>query len=200
MAITNYSELQIAVANWANRSDLTSLIPDFIMLAETRINRMIRLPVQEVTTTLATGAVTKRLTLPSDFLELKGMVLINGDIKVNLQRFPVDEVRASIRSGIPVNYARLGQEYIFDPQPDAQYNIELYYYKQLDPLSDANTTNYWVTSAPDAVLYGALVELAIYIEDEEQQRKWSARFKTAMAEIERHALTAEYAGSPISAR
>jgi hypothetical protein len=33
MSITTYSELKTSIANWLDRSDLTSVIPDFIMLA-----------------------------------------------------------------------------------------------------------------------------------------------------------------------
>ena len=34
MALTTYTELKAAIADWLNRSDLTSQIPDFITLAE----------------------------------------------------------------------------------------------------------------------------------------------------------------------
>jgi len=39
MAIGTYAELQTAVANWLDRSDLTDRIQEFIDLAEARINR-----------------------------------------------------------------------------------------------------------------------------------------------------------------
>ncbi len=42
MAITTYSELKTALGNWLNRDDLTAVIPDFISLAETDINRKLR--------------------------------------------------------------------------------------------------------------------------------------------------------------
>jgi len=42
MAITTYSELKTAVADWLNRSDLTSAIPNFIALAEAQMSRQIR--------------------------------------------------------------------------------------------------------------------------------------------------------------
>jgi len=38
MAISTYSELQTAVKNWSKRADLDSMIPDFIRLAELRVN------------------------------------------------------------------------------------------------------------------------------------------------------------------
>ena len=38
MAITNYSELQSAVATWLDRTDLADVMPDFIALGENYIN------------------------------------------------------------------------------------------------------------------------------------------------------------------
>ena len=43
MAINTYATLQTAVANWLDRSDLTDRIPEFIALAEARMNRNLRL-------------------------------------------------------------------------------------------------------------------------------------------------------------
>ena len=39
MAIGTYAELQTAVANWLDRDDLTDRIPEFIALAEAKMNR-----------------------------------------------------------------------------------------------------------------------------------------------------------------
>jgi len=47
MAIGNYSELNTAVANWLNRDDLTDRIPEFIVLAEARFNRVLRIRAME---------------------------------------------------------------------------------------------------------------------------------------------------------
>ena len=46
MALTSYSELKSSLADWLNRDDLTSVIPDFISLAEAQIER--RLPTQKM--------------------------------------------------------------------------------------------------------------------------------------------------------
>ena len=39
MALGTFTELKDAIADWLDRSDLTARIPDFIALAEARINR-----------------------------------------------------------------------------------------------------------------------------------------------------------------
>ena len=42
MALSTYTELKASVADWLNRTDLTSVIPDFIALAEAQIERTLR--------------------------------------------------------------------------------------------------------------------------------------------------------------
>ena len=42
MALSTYDELKDSVADFLNRSDLTSVIPDFIKMAETDMNRKVR--------------------------------------------------------------------------------------------------------------------------------------------------------------
>ena len=39
MALSTYDELKASIADFLNRDDLTSVIPDFIKLAETGMNR-----------------------------------------------------------------------------------------------------------------------------------------------------------------
>ena len=42
MALSNYTELQASVADFLNRGDLTSVIPDFIKMTESELNRVLR--------------------------------------------------------------------------------------------------------------------------------------------------------------
>ena len=59
MAISNYSELQAAVANWINRDDLTTVIPDFIRLAESRIATDLKTQHLITESTITTDASSK---------------------------------------------------------------------------------------------------------------------------------------------
>ena len=67
MSISTYSELKTSIANWLNRDDLTSVIPDFIALNEADMDRRIRHWRMEQR---ATATIDTRYTaLPSDFME-----------------------------------------------------------------------------------------------------------------------------------
>jgi hypothetical protein len=53
-----WTELKASVAEWLNRSDLTSKIPEFIALAERKFNRIIVTPERESTATASLSGET----------------------------------------------------------------------------------------------------------------------------------------------
>ena len=73
MAITNYTELKSSLADWLNRSDLTSRIPEFISLAEAAFNRNLR--TRDMLSRSTTSTNAQYVALPSDFLEMLNVEL-----------------------------------------------------------------------------------------------------------------------------
>ena len=73
MAISTKAELHTAVANWLNRSDLTSRISEFIVLAEAQLNRLLR--TREMLTRSTTSTADQYVSLPTDFLEMMNIEL-----------------------------------------------------------------------------------------------------------------------------
>ena len=80
MAFTNYSSFVTVVENYLARTDLSSQIPDFIQLAQTRMSRDLR---TEKMLKVATAAITSgdgTVSLPTDVLEVR---------EIHLQRISV---------------------------------------------------------------------------------------------------------------
>ena len=70
MALSNYSELKSSIANWLNRSDLTTEIAeDFIVLAEKDFNSKLRIRSMVTQTIITIDAETENL--PSGFLQVR---------------------------------------------------------------------------------------------------------------------------------
>ena len=76
MAITTYDELKASIASWLNRDDLTAVIPDFIALAESSINRDLRhyKMVQRADATLD----SRYVQVPEDWLETMRFSITSG--------------------------------------------------------------------------------------------------------------------------
>lgn len=172
MAITTYSELKSAVADWLNREDLTTVIPNFIALAEADFNRRLRLRqmLKRATATLD----DEFISLPGDWLEGKNIQLNTSPITVlkPASLAQVDATRAAMASGIPQIYAIFGTQMDFAPPPSGSYEVEMIYYAAIPSLSDAAPTNWLLTAAPDLYLYGALVQSAPYLREDERAAVW----------------------------
>ena len=67
MALSNYTELQAHIADTLNRDDLSTVIPEFIVMAESRLNRDIRHWRMEKRATASFDA--QYTALPTDFLQ-----------------------------------------------------------------------------------------------------------------------------------
>lgn len=182
MAINDFSSLKTAVANWLHRSDLTDRIPDFISLAESRINRLIPTRGTEVETTLTATSGSAFINLPADFntpvalwLEAwtprKLLVLVHP---INLPYMPI--------SSYPTYWMLLQNQIKFDRLANDNFNLT-FRYIVLSNLSNAAPTNYILTNYPDLYLYATLIEAAPFIRDNETTQMWETRFYKARDEV-----------------
>jgi hypothetical protein len=203
MAIATYSDLQTSVANWLKRSDLTSIIPDFITLAEARISRDLRLRRQVTNTTLSTVAGTQTVTLPSDFLEMENITLTNTTPPAALsvvtpeildRKFP-----SGYANGQPVVYTIVGDAIQFGPTPDAVYTVSLDYYQRFAALS-TTPTNWLLTNHPGVYLFGALAEGAPYLMEDERTPLWDTKYRAEVAALQQADDAALRSGSAMRVR
>jgi hypothetical protein len=182
MAFTSYAELKTAIADWLHRSDLTSRIPDFISLAEAKINRNLALPSGEVDASLVMVPGSRYVALTSDF---------NTPIALWIETYlPRRKLIPMIPSELPVNtalsaapnyWAVDGDNLAFDCLADQAYSLTLRYAKNYQ-LSDIVTTNYILQNYPDIYLYGALLQSIPFTSDMSNAQTYSSMFEAAMME------------------
>jgi hypothetical protein len=185
MALTTYSELKTAIANWLDRSDLDDRIPEFIQLAEARHRRDFKIRRMETRVTANTIADTEYYSLPDNFVAMRNIQL-NTDPKTSLEYLTpeqMDRVRAGSNTGKPKAYSIIGNNFQLRPIPDAVYEIEMLYYKYFTALSDSNTTNDMLTYHPDLYLYGALVEAEPYLQNDKRIQTWAGFYDRAKQDL-----------------
>ena len=185
MAISNYSELKAAIADWLNRSDLTDSIPDFIVLAETRHKRDFKIRRMETRVTANTVADSEFYSLPDNYVAMRNIQL-NTDPKTPLEYLTpeqMDRIHAGSSKGKPKASSIIGNNIQLRPIPDSAYQIEILYFKHFTALSDSNTTNDMLTHHPDAYLYGALVEAEPYLQNDKRIQVWSAYYDRTKNDI-----------------
>ena len=186
MAISTYAELKTAIKTWSKRSDLDDLIPDFIRLSELRTNRNLRIREMETRVRTDTVANQEYYGLPSNYLQMRSFKLNTSPLQDLEYLTPerMDTVWAGSQVGMPKAYTIVGDEVRVAPSPDSAYTMEILYWKKPTALSDANTTNVMLTANPDALLYGGLIELSSYAENDTGVLKWTQLFNEAINAVQ----------------
>lgn len=172
----NYTDLQTTVIDYLHRSDLDSKIPTFITLAESKLNRSLRLLQQETTATISTSLVSRFNPLPDDFSEV--ISLREGNNKL-IQK-STTEMASLIRdgSGYP-SYFNVKEQLELDIVPDQTYALTLNYFKKWDIATD--TTNWLLTNYPDIYIYATCLEASPYIRDQAQLQVWGGMLNESIA-------------------
>lgn len=187
----SYATLQTAIQEWAQRAntelDLVARVPDFILLCETRLNRSIEVEGMIQLQYSDTVAQQEWLSIPTRYKRMRSMRMVELNPIVSLKyRTPgqLDATPGANRIGKPAYFSIAGDRIRLGPSPDAVYRVEQYFWQRFETLSDTVVTNWWLENAPDALLFGSLMELAPYVQDKELTDLWEARFIVAKGELE----------------
>lgn len=192
MAISTYAELKTAVENTINRTDLTARVPEFITIAESRINRKLRSRgAEQMAYADYDSTFTDRLVvLPSglrEFLDLDIKRSTEDDNRYRrmIQRPAEDFDRyRTTTGGFPVNYC-LRKNIEIDRLAGDTYRLRMHYLKDWDIAT--SSTNALLTSDPDVYLYGALSATELYVKNDPRVAIWKAEFREIIDDLNRQA-------------
>tara|TARA_R110002153_G_scaffold29108_1_gene89641 strand:+ start:1201 stop:1848 length:648 start_codon:yes stop_codon:yes gene_type:complete len=187
------STLKTAVQDYLQVSEttFTNQLPRFIQEAEDRIFNLVQLPDQRKNVQGALTASNRFLATPTDFYAPFSLAVISSNTYDYLDfkhpSFIKEYSPSSTSTGQPKYYSLFDDtSFELAPIPDSTYTIELHYlYKpaSLTSGSDSGTT-FLSTDYPDALLYGSLVEGAIFLkEPPDVIGLFEARFKEAVGRM-----------------
>ena len=202
MTITNYTNLKSAIADWLLRDDLTAVIPSFIALAETQMQREIRH--HKMMQRAEAEIDTRYFALPADWVET-ARFHVAGDLPTRLELTSMDdmlqlrELNANT-GGRPTHYAHIGEQLEVFPTPNGTYDVELLYYQKIPALSDVNATNWLLTDYPDVYLYGSLMQAAPYLDNDQKMQVWAGLYGSAVNSINAESKKARYSGAGMRIR
>jgi hypothetical protein len=66
------------------------------------------------------------------------------------------------------------------PTPDQAYSYEVLYYERPQPLDSSNQTNWFTQYAPQALLYGSLLQAMPFLKNDNRVQLWQAMYQQAM--------------------
>ena len=188
-----YSTLKSAIQNYTDSIETTFVanLDNFIKAAEQRILNSIDLQYFRKNVTGTVTANDQYLGVPTDYLASFSLSVISSSNKEFLLEKDVNFVQSinpnSANTGTPKYYAFFDiNNFILAPTPSANAVAELHYFYRPDSLTaggDSGTT--WLsTNAPNAMLYGSLVEAYIYLKGEPDLMKlYTDRFMESLVRL-----------------
>ena len=199
MAISTYSELQTAVANWLDRDDLSARIPEFISLAEARFNRLLRLRSMESKQTASTVGGQRNYNLPASYIQMRNFQLNTSPLTTLSYVTPeiYDRVWGGSTGGIPKFYTIVADEISLGPIPGSVLTMEMLFYRRFDNLSGSTTTNWLLTYAPDIYLYASMLEAEPFIMNDERVPLWATALDKAISDMQEQDNKDRHSGSAL---
>lgn len=179
MALTNYTELLAAVEAMHHRS--TAFTADAVTLAEKRINNRLFSRESEVEIQLTATPGSRYIPLPSAFLSTQALWLTtygarNEVIYVNPESLPVNPAT----SGQPSYYTIDGSNIAFEYECDQAHTFDFRYRKGYNLA--VTSVNQVLSNYPAVYLYGALREVSLFAQDNDNANKYEALFQQALDE------------------
>ena len=173
--VLTYDNLVSTIEQYLERNDdaVVSQIPVFITLAEFEIAQQIKTLGQIEVAQGVMSINNPIIQKPARWRKTVSMSVTSGGEKapVSLRKYEyLTNYNAESANGLPLYYGDYDYDNWFvSPIPDQGYTFEVLVYQRLQPLSSTNQTNWITNNAPNAMIFGALLQAVIYLKDDARQ-------------------------------
>jgi hypothetical protein len=182
-AVMTYDSLVDDISTYLERTDTATIekIPTFIMLAEQVIASQIKflgnLTVNNSTMTLGEGIIAK----PARWHKTVSLNLTVGGVRQPVFLREYEYLRQywpnSTLKDVPKYYADYDySHWLVAPTPADNYTFEVLYYERVQPLDSSNQTNWFTIYAPQALLYGSLLQAMPFLKNDDRMPMWRAEY------------------------
>lgn len=182
-AVMTYDSLVDDVITYLERTDTATVskIPQFIMLAEQVIAADLKFLGNLTVATSAMVSGNNVIAKPARWHKTVSM-----NVTVAGQRQPVllrkyEYIRNywpdPTQTDVPLYYCDYDYtHWMIGPTPDAAYNYEVLYYERVQPLDSSNQTNWFTEYAPQAMLYGTLLQAMPFLKNDDRIPMWQSQY------------------------
>lgn len=182
-SVMTYDSLVENIQSYLERSDTATLdkIPLFIMLAEQIIASQIKFLGNMTVNTSTMVAGQPIIDKPARWHKT-----VSFNVTVNGERQPVllrkyEYLREynpdATVTGAPVYFGDYDYtHWLVSPTPDDAYEFEVLYYERIQPLDSSNQTNWFTIYAPQALLYGSLLQAMPFLKNDERMPMWQQNY------------------------
>lgn len=182
-----YNNLVTDIQQYLERTDTATVdrIPTFIGLAEQVIASQIKflgnLTVQTSNMTASNPIINK----PARWHKTVSMNLTVAGRRQPVLLRKYEYLREywpdSTQTEVPRFYCDYDYTHWFvAPTPAQGYSFEVLYYERVQPLDSSNQTNWFTEYAPQALLYGSLLQAMPFLKNDERIPMWQSQYNAIM--------------------
>jgi len=189
-SVMTYDSLVENIQSYLERTDTATIekIPLFIMLAEQVIASQIKflgnLTVNTSTMVIGTSIVQK----PARWHKTVSMNITVAGVRQPVLLRKYEYIRNywpnPALTGTPLYYCDYDYtNWLICPTPDAAYNFEVLYYDRSQPLDSSNQTNWFTIYAPQALLYGSLLQAMPFLKNDQRLAFFQQQYDLVMSTL-----------------
>ena len=189
-SVMTYDSLVENIQSYLERNDTATLdkIPLFIMLAEQVIASKIKFLGNLTVNTSNMVANNAVIAKPARWHKTVSMnITIAGERQPVLLRkyeYLRNYAPDPTETWMPKYYADYDySNWLVAPTPDSAYDFEVLYYERVQPLDSSNQTNWFTVYAPQALLYGSLLQAMPFLKNDDRIPMWQAQYDAIMATL-----------------
>jgi hypothetical protein len=182
-----YDSLVLNIQQYMERNDpdFIAQIPNLIALAESCIAAELKTYMQLIVVESNLAQNQTVLNKPARWRKTVSMKVNGMPVLLRSQDY-VAQYLSESDNGKPVYYAEYDySNWNFAPAPDQNYPVEIIYYAEIQPLDKVNQQNLWTAVAPQAMLYGALLQAQGYLKALDKLPVWKQYYTDAIVALKK---------------
>jgi hypothetical protein len=185
--VMTYDSLVLNIQQFMERDDpdFVAQIPNLIALAEASIAAELKTYMQLIVVETSLAENQSILNKPARWRKTISMKINGKPVMLRSQDY-VAQYQSESDNNVPLYYAEYDfNNWNFAPEPDQEYPVEIIYYAEIQPLDNSNQQNLWTAIAPQAMLYGALVQAQGYLKALDKLPMWKGYYTEAIAALKK---------------
>ena len=186
-SVMTYDSLVENIQSYLERTDTATLekIPLFIMLAEQIIASQIKFLGNLTVNTSTMVATQAIIDKPARWHKTVSMNVVVAGSRTPVLLRKYEYLREywpdATKAGVPEYYGDYDYtHWLVAPTPASNYIFEVLYYERIQPLDSTNQSNWFTTYAPQALLYGSLLQAMPFLKNDERMAMWQQNYDLIM--------------------
>lgn len=195
-AVMTYDSLVDDVGTYLERTDQATIekIPTFIMLAEqvlaSELKFLGNLTVAASAMVLGANIIDK----PARWRKTVSMNVTVGGKRQPVLLRKYEYLREywpdPTQTDVPLFYCDYDYtHWLVAPTPSSAYTFEVLYYERAQPLDSTNQSNWFTQYAPQALLYGTLLQAMPFLKNDERTQMWQAQYSQVIEMLKNEDVT-----------